>query len=474
MKRLLSAAVCLLAACGPLKERLTLQATRIAQRDVDNGLFSTEQLFDIGGFLFRHTFTPEEGLGNALHGGVAGTDPRPNRRRLHHGRFGGPDGLNCQQCHTVGGPNGAGRREDNLLQDGDGEQEFTALVRNPPALLGVGYLQALAAEMTRELRSQVPGFPESAATFQTHPLCPSLPTAVLRLPLMAKGVTFGEVRVFCDKTVKALPQGVDKDLVVKPLGWKGRTASVRRFVEGGFQVHFGMAPETLVARHCDNGIPGTVGDGRDCQDPDDDGVPREITEGQLTAMSIWNLLLPVPVQKFPQDAEALASARRGEHLFAAVSCAQCHVPTLMLDSPRILEAPDLTPGPPRALDLTRDGKEPRLAADAQGRVAVPLFSDLKRHDMGDALADPHATFGTITARDFLTKPLWGVAVTPPYLHDGRADSLTDAIVAHDGEARESAERFARLSTAEREDLLNFLATLGREPGDDPSYALPLP
>lgn len=61
----------------------------------------------------------------------------------------------------------------------------------------------------------------------------------------------------------------------------------------------------------------------------------------------------------------------------------------------------------------------------------------------------------------MTRPLWGVAVTAPYLHDGRAPTLRDAIVAHGGEAATAASNFAALAPDDAAKLLEFLGTLTR-------------
>jgi CxxC motif-containing protein (DUF1111 family) len=64
---------------------------------------------------------------------------------------------------------------------------------------------------------------------------------------------------------------------------------------------------------------------------------------------------------------------------------------------------------------------------------------------------------------WLTPPLWGVGATAPYLHDGRAPSLRDAILAHGGEAAPAQANFARLPSDEQEKVVDFLRTLGRDP-----------
>ena len=91
-----------------------------------------------------------------------------------------------------------------------------------------------------------------------------------------------------------------------------------------------------------------------------------------------------------------------------------------------------------------------------------LFSDLKRHDMGPALATPGAA-GDIPARVFLTRPLWGLAETAPYLHDGRAPTVQDAIVLHGGEATAARDAYLALDEQARASVRVFLASLSREP-----------
>src|SRR5262249_46466326 len=93
---------------------------------------------------------------------------------------------------------------------------------------------------------------------------------------------------------------------------------------------------------------------------------------------------------------------------------------------------------------------------------VHLFSDLKRHDMGDALASA-APEGAIPARMFLTRPLWGLAETAPYLHDGRAPTVHDAIVLHGGEAAAARDAYLALDESGRATGRGFLASLSRAP-----------
>ena len=63
------------------------------------------------------------------------------------------------------------------------------------------------------------------------------------------------------------------------------------------------------------------------------------------------------------------------------------------------------------------------------------------------------------AREWRTPPLWGLRDSAPYLHDGRAETIADAIVLHDGEGAAAALAFEKLAPQERRQLDMFLQTL---------------
>jgi CxxC motif-containing protein (DUF1111 family) len=64
-----------------------------------------------------------------------------------------------------------------------------------------------------------------------------------------------------------------------------------------------------------------------------------------------------------------------------------------------------------------------------------------------------------TATEWRTPPLWGVADSAPYLHDGRARTLDEAIRLHGGEAAPTSNRYAKLAASDRKALLGFLGSL---------------
>jgi hypothetical protein len=120
-------------------------------------------------------------------------------------------------------------------------------------------------------------------------------------------------------------------------------------------------------------------------------------------------------------------------------------------------------------DLTRDQPENQLtneqgsvtyrlgsfAKTFGGRAVVRLYSDLKRHDMGAGLAEAIDETGH-GASVFITRPLWGVGSTAPYLHDGRAATIEEATLAHGGEALASRTRFAALPPTRQQDVAAYL------------------
>jgi cytochrome c peroxidase len=72
------------------------------------------------------------------------------------------------------------------------------------------------------------------------------------------------------------------------------------------------------------------------------------------------------------------------------------------------------------------------------------------------------TFQHVTSsitQEWRTPPLWGVASSAPYLHDGRAATLLEAIALHGGEAKATTTHFLELPTTDRMALLEFLNCL---------------
>jgi Tol biopolymer transport system component len=98
------------------------------------------------------------------------------------------------------------------------------------------------------------------------------------------------------------------------------------------------------------------------------------------------------------------------------------------------------------------------AAPGGPRVRVVLWSDLLLHDMGPGLADGIVQ-GDATGSEFRTSPLWGVFWSAPYLHDGRAPTIEDAITLHGGEATKARDAFLALPPGLRAQIVAFVKSL---------------
>ncbi|HVR73985.1 MAG TPA: di-heme oxidoredictase family protein, partial [Planctomycetota bacterium] len=80
-------------------------------------------------------------------------------------------------------------------------------------------------------------------------------------------------------------------------------------------------------------------------------------------------------------------------------------------------------------------------------------------------------FGTVAVGVFLTPELWGVGNSGPWLHDGRAGTLEEAISLHGvasppppgdpgrSEAQDSRDLFEAFSAGDKVDLVTFLRSL---------------
>jgi len=285
--------------------------------------------------------------------------------------------------------------------------------------------------------------------------------------LTSKSVSFGRIVAQPDGTFDAAGvEGVDADLTIRPFGWKGHQATLRDMIEESLHIHQGLLSKRIhLAVHEGTLDAAPYGDGP-WWDLDDDGVSLEIDAGMLSTVVGYLAQLEVPIMRAPRDPGLIDAFARGRSNFEAIGCSGCHVPTLELESSKLDPREPASPGStPYLIDVAKDGDGPKVEpkyAGATTTYLVHLFSDLKRHEMGPALASPSPQAG-IPAGVFLTRPLWGLAETAPYLHDGRAPTVHDAIVLHGGEAAAARDRYLALDASGRASVRVFLASLSRQP-----------
>lgn len=211
-------------------------------------------------------------------------------------------------------------------------------------------------------------------------------------------------------------------------GWKANSVTLREQIAGAFLGDMGLTSPVEPVDDC-------APPQQACLDAPDGGN-FEVSARGLDAVVEYMRLLGVPARRVVDPERE----RSGFERFVSIGCAGCHVP--------------------RA--TTRIEERAGSGAPLSGLVIYP-FTDLLLHDMGEALGDG-VSDGQATGREWRTPPLWGigrVADQPHarFLHDGRAATLEEAILAHGGEALGTTQRYKALSADEREALLVFLESL---------------
>lgn len=160
----------------------------------------------------------------------------------------------------------------------------------------------------------------------------------------------------------------------------------------------------------------------------------ELVDSLLNYVTFYVQTLAVPARRDVLD----STNKKGAALFTQISCASCHRTTMMT------------------------GVNPSINLSSQ---RIHPYTDLLLHDMGPGLADNRPDF-LATGTEWRTAPLWGIGLlgrtnggSAYYLHDGRARTLEEAILWHDGEAAKSKQQFMQLSQDDRSALLHFLSSL---------------
>lgn len=267
--------------------------------------------------------------------------------------------------------------------------------------------------------------------------------SVLTSPRIAQPVFgAGLLDAISDRTLEAMAAEA------KPDGVKGRvnrvwSVAAGRTVDGRFGWKANMPnlrQQSAGAMHGDLGISSPLFPGQNCMPAQTAcrkaaaGPQPELTAAELADLTAYQAHLAVPVRRNVDRPEV----RAGEKLFAGLGCAACHRPTLRTD---------------------RRYSDPLLA----GREIHP-YSDLLLHDMGFGLADGRPDY-LASGREWRTPPLWGIGLAARingkayFLHDGRARSLEEAILWHDGEGRVARDRYAELDKVGRQALQAFLDSL---------------
>jgi hypothetical protein len=433
------------------------------QKEIDAGHWLLDGLLQKGRALFTASFNTFDGAGRPEATGNPTPTMRPRRDFPDNfNRSSGPDSNSCVGCHNLPRTGGGGDNVANvfvLAQLNDFTEDISPTTgdeRNTLGMWGSGAIEMLAREMTADLQAiRQQAIQQAAATGQP-----------VTLPLQTKGISFGAITARPDgSTDNHAIEGVDADLIIKPFHQKGVVVSVRQFTVNAYNHHHGMQASER------------FGDGVDF---DKDGVKDELTRGDITAATLFQVAMEVPGQVIPRNPVIEQAIQAGEQTFEKIGCASCHIPALTLNNPVYSEPnPYNPPGNlrvgdvphPFTFDLTRQGPLPRPERTADGKAIVRAYTDLKRHRMGPICNNEKLVQNGVPTDQFLTKKLWGFYSEPPFMHNGRCTTVTEVIQAHGGEAEAAEKAWEALPQAEKDELFQFLKSLQVLPVGSPSLAV---
>jgi CxxC motif-containing protein (DUF1111 family) len=206
--------------------------------------------------------------------------------------------------------------------------------------------------------------------------------------------------------------------VVGRFGWKCQIGTVLTFAANAYQNEMGVTTPFFPNENPPHGDVALLAANPALTNPNDtDVTPMQFAD-------FITFLAPPPQRSFSRD------AKLGEVLFLGIGCAGCHFPAM------------------------RTGPNQVAVLD---QVDFFPFSDFLLHDMG-SLNDGISQSGA-TDQEMRTAPLWGARIRTSFLHDGRARTIGDAILAHDGQGLAARNRFAALQPREQKQLLEFINSL---------------
>jgi cytochrome c553 len=358
----------------------------------------------------------------------------------------------CVACHNLGGSGGAGSLRKNAVI-------MTPLATRNSAALPPDFLETFKVRTgLRSVTSSV------LHRFGTSPDYPDWRSWILRTSFVEFTLRVAERNtpaLFGAGLIDAIPDAVLearekatfpefpaihgrvsrlRDGTIGRFGWKGQTASLDDFVRTACAAELGLE------------APGHH-QSPDPSNPKDTSAELDLTEDDCRALVAYVASLPAPVRVEPPSRDAKVRWNAGGALFKTIGCATCHTPTL---------------------------------GDVDG-----LYSDLLLHDLGPAnsgdgyytpgdggtpppplvVDGPDGTTEALSP-EWRTTPLWGLRDSAPYMHDGKARTLEEAIGRHGGQAQAVQARFDALSGEQKMQLRKFLLSLAAPPDAEHLPSIP--
>jgi CxxC motif-containing protein (DUF1111 family) len=411
------------------------------------------------------------------------------------------NGASCAECHRLGGVGGAGPNDNNV--------EIVSLVLplNAPA--------RLVRAATARAKQMHPEFLESTNVFLhrfgrgedgslqpyddfrrrlRYPFADDLLPAKDTEQVLGDGMTYqlaqrntpplfgaGLIDGISPETVRQVAEqqkarfplvaGRATDRGAGRFGWRGHVSSLDQFVRTACAEELGLRVRERNGRTVHDQPAWPVGGSVRQQESN---PPADMTEEQVEALVAFVRALPAPRQVLPDDPEAQRDVESGQQTFERIGCAVCHVADLadvsgiysdLLVHDVGLQLADRVAAPlppPRVFRQVR-GNPPPGGGSPGGGGGYSGSSQPVRPSLNAIVIPPSLNELTAATQEFRTPPLWGVADSAPYMHDGRAETLDDAIRSHAGQAHPAAAEYAALPDDQRQNLLAFLGTLHAPP-----------
>jgi mono/diheme cytochrome c family protein len=207
-------------------------------------------------------------------------------------------------------------------------------------------------------------------------------------------------------------------------GWKAQFASLEEFVASACANELGLGNPRLEQA-------------RPMVRLDYPQVERDLTDAQFRSLVAFVDTLPRPVEAAPADPDRRRRSERGKALFREIGCAVCHTPDV---------------------------------AGVEGVYSDFLLHRLDDRSRGSGYREtPPAPLPEDypLPEEWKTPPLWGVADSAPYFHDGGSPNLESAIWRHHGDAESVTAAYLKLCAGDRAAVIDFLKTLRAPEGAEP-------
>jgi CxxC motif-containing protein (DUF1111 family) len=358
------------------------------------------ELFEDGKLEFEEVDTVEDGLGPTF------------------------NGRGCAECHHQRAIGGASAQNNEVRA---GQFANGAFVN----LSGGSLFQINSIPPTSECGEVVPPEANVIARRQTQPLFGmGLMEAIPEATILARadpddrngdGIS-GRAPIVFDPATNSMRVG--------RFGWKSQVATLLTFSGDAYLNEMGITNDLFPQEEAPNGNTARLQACDTVPDPEDGREPETGRRGIDNFENFMRFLGPPPRGTINLDVII------GGVIFDYIGCDSCHT-TRMMTGPNAIAALD--------------------------RKAVVLWSDLLLHDVGDTNGDgipgDGIPQGEAGPNELRTPPLWGLRASPPYLHDGSAPTIREAILRHAGEARRVVAFFRLLPAYAQQKLMAFLESL---------------